>query len=128
MYSQLLLTLLGAIGLSVSLFLLYRTYTLTKTGIRTEGIIFDLQREVDSDINLEYPVIRFKIDSGEWITEPHNIGLSPGLYKKGAKVVIQYDSQNPKSFTIVSTFSFLVPALIALISLAVLIMSIFFAE
>jgi hypothetical protein len=60
---------------------------------------------------MEYPIVRFKTDSGEWITELHNIGLFPGLYKKGAKVIIQYDPQNPKSFTIVSTRSFLVPRL-----------------
>jgi hypothetical protein len=74
-------------------------------GVKAEGVVFDLEGDSDvrysnSDLSTDrplfYPVIRFVTSSGEWITEKYSI--SSNFYKKGQKVEVTYDPENPKEF------------------------------
>ena len=71
-----------------------------KTGLITEGIVFELSNDSSSSFNVRYPVIRFLTLNEQWITEAANIGISPGFYKKGQKVTVIYDPNDPKQFII----------------------------
>lgn len=92
-----------------------------KTGLITEGIVFELLNDASSSFNVRHPVIRFLTLNEQWITETANIGLSPGFYKKGQKVTVIYDPNDPKQFIIDSKIgSRIIYAIIILGSLLIL--------
>jgi hypothetical protein len=116
--------ILFAIGMG----LLYTTYavskkydTLLKNGERAEGIIFDF--EGGGPDNPDMPVIRFVTAQQEWITKASNISL-PHL-KKGAKVTVLYDPQNPSNFVVKSSFSYLMVSLLAIAGIAAILAGVY---
>ena len=92
-------------------------------GIRTEGIVVDLEIEMkkypDSDERPPTPVVRFVTTWGEWITEKYSFGYT--YYKKGQKVEIVYNANNPREFFLkdfgLSEFIYWVCLFIAIASL-----------
>jgi len=88
-----------------ALYLLMKMTRLAKTGIKAEGVVFDLEIS-DSNSNMgtlgkvRYPVIRFLTSDNKWITETYKLGSTAGLYKKGAKITVIYNPENPREFSI----------------------------
>lgn len=117
MATSIILILIGLafIGIAINTFLEFKR--ISKTGIQTEGIIFDTKNTDTQNSTITYPVIRFLTTKNEWITEAYKIGLIPGLYKKGARVTIIYIPDNPHKFFIKSTYSYLVPAILSIVAM-----------
>jgi hypothetical protein len=119
----------GAIMIIIGLIILYislksrlNSKKIIKTGIQTEGIVFDLVQSSNSESMAKYPVIRFVTEQQQWITKEYNISTIPGLLKKGQKVIIIYDPNSPEDFVIKSSITSVVPLI--MISVAVLIIGI----
>jgi Protein of unknown function (DUF3592) len=105
---------------------------LKKNGLKTEGIIFqvDIQNasSADSELNSteQNVLVRFTTNADEWITEPisqdHAISFA-GQYKQGDKLIIYYNPTNPKEFYVDSKQSEfigrLVPAILGLIIIGI---------
>ncbi|MCG2618195.1 DUF3592 domain-containing protein [Terrimonas sp. NA20] len=92
--------IIGLVFLFIAIKTLRKHNKLKKTGITTEGVVYDVLKEADSSFNFSYPIIRFTTLTQEWITETANIGTLPGFYKKGQKVTVIYDQNSPKEFTL----------------------------
>ncbi len=69
---------------------------LKKTGIRVQGIIFELTGG-DSEGN-SYPVMRFLTQKDEWITGKPKNNIATSFQKQGDKVSIIYDPSDPNNF------------------------------
>jgi len=71
---------------------------LKQVGESAEGVVFDINfksENIDSG-NTSYPIIRFVTRNGEWVTEQSS---SSSLFvKKGKKVAVLYNPENPKEF------------------------------
>lgn len=67
---------------------------LNTNGIAVEGIVFDL---VVSD-GASNPVIRFLTTEELWITETYDIGTLPTHFKRGQKVNVVYNPEDPRDF------------------------------
>lgn len=77
--------------------------SLLKNGIPTKAIVLDLSLEQDGNrISLYYPIIRYALKDGTWITEKYSDGTKPASFKKGDEVDILYDLNNPSSFIIIN--------------------------
>ena len=69
---------------------------LLRDGIETEGEIFDV---VGGNKNATgNPVIKFITKEQVWVTEKYKINVA--LDKKGRKVKLKYDADNPKRFIV----------------------------
>ncbi len=80
---------------------------LKKTGLKAEGIIFDLDYDTNpitsfNDSNIKDEVtVRFVTKDKEWITgkikQPFALYIT-NQYKPGEKVIVYYDPNNPSDF------------------------------
>ena len=108
---------MGFVLILSSILLSKKESSLRKTGIRVDGVVFQLIMDND---NLMYPMIRFLTLSKEWITERVNVGGNPSPYKEGQKVKVIYDALNPKKFIIDSYFSRYLPTLLLFVGILLL--------
>ncbi len=95
---------------------------IAKNGEQVEGIVFDIVEDNNPQSQAKYPIIRFVTSNKEWITEQYNISTLPGLFKKGQKLSIVYNPDNPKEFFVKSAINSIAPIL--LFALALVIFSI----
>jgi Protein of unknown function (DUF3592) len=96
-----MITLIIGVGIIIlALSISLKQNSIKRTGLITDGIVYDLSNDPNSSFNIRYPVIRFLTQTQEWITETANVGIFPGFYKKGQKVTVIYDQKNPKQFII----------------------------
>ncbi len=109
--------LIGSMLLKASVKILVNFRRLFKTGILTEGVIFDIASDGSSETRSNYPIVRFTTSTGEWITHPYRIGIFPSSFKTGSKVKIVYNPIKPSDFLIRSPYSIIVPAIIILAAL-----------
>ena len=77
---------------------------LLRTGTTTEGIIYSTDAGDSSQMNSQYPTVRFTTHNKEWITEKYRMGLIPGILKPGRQVKVFYDPGNPSDFVIDAPF------------------------
>lgn len=74
-----------------------------------EGIVFDIERTLmrgSTDNNMSKSdklIIRFVTKDMQWITEKLEDGYIPGTFKKGEKLKIRYNKNNPTDFIIISS-------------------------
>ena len=89
---------LGIGFILVSSKLIEKKKRIIQNGIETEGIIFGFETSISyNNTSTKYPVIRFVTHDGIWITQVSDYGV-PFLFKKGQKVKVIYDRENPKDF------------------------------
>jgi uncharacterized protein DUF3592 len=119
MIDFLIIILVGVILIMLSLYFTFQFRIIKKKGVQVDGIIFDLEPSSSGSIRTTYPVVRFLTKEQEWITLTSKIGVVPGVYKKGAKVSIIYEPENPQNFLINSKFTTTVPSIILLIGILV---------
>lgn len=112
MIEYIIILAIGIIIIILALSLSRKKTSIKKTGIVTEGIVYDLLHDQSTSSNTIYPIIRFLTTQQEWITETANIGMFPGFYKKGQKITVVYDPKNPKQFIINSKINSLFPYVI----------------
>jgi Protein of unknown function (DUF3592) len=96
------------------------TQKIAEKGIETEGVIFDVVPSKNPDSRANYPLIRFVTTEKEWITEEYSVSTIPGLFKKGQKVTVVYNSDNPKEFFVKSPITSLVPILLTILAVIIL--------
>jgi hypothetical protein len=81
-----------------------RAGTLKKDGIKTTGVVFDIElNSMDGDVKsmLQIPVIRFVTKDGTWIThKKEGINYTTSPFKKGMEVYVYYNAKNPTEFII----------------------------
>jgi Protein of unknown function (DUF3592) len=92
--------IIGAVLLYLAFRIRRKVKKIARTGIHAEGTVIDLvDVNISKDIVPQFPVIRFVTLKGEGVTEQYNIS-APSLPKKGQKVDIVYNPENPKEFFI----------------------------
>ena len=70
---------------------------LLQDGIETEGEIFDIVGDSSKNASGN-PVIKFATKEQVWVTEKYKISVP--FAKKGRKVKLVYDAENPKRFIV----------------------------
>jgi hypothetical protein len=76
---------------------------LINNGVEVEGIVFDITLSSSiGDVDGEYPVIRFLTTDDLWITETYDIGTLRANFKRGQKVTVVYNPEDPKDFILKS--------------------------
>jgi hypothetical protein len=93
---------------------------LLKTGKPSEGIVFDFVYSDNSDSNVRYPIIRFVTSDQQWITEKYNFSGLPGSFKKGQKVNVLYNPDDPKEFIIKSNATTAAPVFIFMLAVLII--------
>jgi Protein of unknown function (DUF3592) len=88
-------------GMTVLLLVLKsRNKNLIKHGDKTEGVIVDYDSSFQKNDTNKFPVVRFTTKKEELFTITSPDGFLPARVKKGKKVTILYNPDNPKEFTI----------------------------
>ena len=93
-------------------------------GIKVQGKVADvIERQTGGDAGYTYyPVLEFTTSEDAVITKKSDIGLSGNKYKKGQKVEILYQEDDPYNCEINNTFRLVVfPRLFTAIGLTLLI-------
>jgi len=124
-----ILIIAGLIGALLSIFKTTKNKILIQSGQKTEGIIFDQRASsFDNNNTNDKVVVRFVTDKQEWITKEIDQDFAvffTGQYKKGDRITIFYDRNNPNNFyvankqseTIGRVFLFVVGVTIAAVGL-----------
>lgn len=71
--------------------------TLLAEGGTTTGTVVKLE---SSAKGAYYPIVRFKTESGEELTERGKVGSSPPEHREGETVAVLYNKTNPKDWCI----------------------------
>lgn len=111
---------IGVILIYVAIQFQSRTKQILKKGIQTKGVIFDILGSDNPDSSAMYPLVRFVTSENVWITEKYNISTIPGLLKKGQKVTVIYNPDNPKEFIIKSPINSFIPKFLIALSIVIL--------
>jgi hypothetical protein len=104
------------IGLSFIFFFigssfLFKVKKICKHGEKVEGVVFDIVASNNIESRTKYPVIKFLTLEQEWVTKKYEIGMPLFFFKKGDRVSVIYDRQNPNLFFVKSKTTLLVPIL-----------------
>jgi len=97
-----------------------KTKRLSFKGAEAEGIVFDIVESDNINSHANYPIIRFLTSQKEWITEEYDISVTPSLFKKGQRVSVIYNPDNPKEFFIKSESAVLMPVLAIILAIILL--------
>ena len=73
---------------------------LIKPADKTEGVIVDFNDPPRKNDTSKYPVVRFTTKENELFTLPVQDSYLPGRVKKGKKVTVLYNPDNPQEFAI----------------------------
>ncbi|MEO5594179.1 MAG: DUF3592 domain-containing protein [Chitinophagaceae bacterium] len=74
---------------------------LLENGIEAEGEVLDIVGDKIKNPS-GYPIIRFATKEMEWITEQYKVSIP--FNKKGQKVTVLYNADNPKQFIVKKIF------------------------
>jgi hypothetical protein len=96
---------LGTFGIFLIIFYFIRLRQkkhVLKNGIKTTGRVIDLSLEYSEQTRSYYPIVRFSLNDGTWITEKYSVGTLPASFKRGEDVELIYNPNNPTSFFIIN--------------------------
>lgn len=97
--NEIIFIVIGALMIVAFFYHTKKTKRLTSNGIEVEGIVFDIVMSSSmNSADAEYPVIRFLTTEELWITETYDIGVLPTPFKRGQKVKVVYNPEDPKDF------------------------------
>lgn len=122
MNSDLIIMILSGTFLIVGAFLWQKGNYLMANGKTAKAVIFrnNLSRPDEED-GAYFPVVRFKTDKDEWITQQLDIGYQPAK-PVGTKLEVIYDPDDPTSVAIHAAFELeILPRLFVTLGLAGLI-------
>ena len=97
-----------------------KTKKISVKGVEAEGIVFYIVESDNINSHANYPVIRFLTSEKEWITEEYDISAGPNLFKKGQRVSVIYNPDNPREFFIKSESTILMPVLAIILAVILL--------
>lgn len=94
----------GGLVLLAFYFLRYIRYKdYQKNGLPADGEVTDLSLEYNQrQERYYYPIIRFALRDGTWVTAKYSDGSYPASFKNGESVKLFYKEENPESFIIVN--------------------------
>jgi Protein of unknown function (DUF3592) len=95
----------GSIFVISGLFIALNTRSFVGKGISTQGTVIDVVRHTSRDSNgrsstTYYPVVKFTPSSGEPVIFEANSGSNPPTHRRGQKIDVLYNPQEPESATI----------------------------
>jgi hypothetical protein len=114
---SILIVAMGIVLLYVALKFRLITQKIARNGIETEGVVCDIipGNKVDS-----CPLIQFVTLEKEWITEEYSISTISGFLKKGQKVTVVYNPDNPRNFFVKSAITSVTPLLMMMLAILIL--------
>jgi len=131
-WEQILLGLMGLLAIFISLVKTTASEKLKATGVKTEGIIFELDssRLTYNENGVKDKItVRFTTTDKQWITETLKADFSiayTGQYKVGEKVTVIYEEDNPSNFILETKQSFFIARLLSFfVGLVLLMISIY---
>nr|WP_315394760.1 DUF3592 domain-containing protein [uncultured Sphingobacterium sp.] len=71
---------------------------LEKSGLRTEGIIVDLDFDRLSRTSVYYPVVRYQTLDKENVRRKYSVGAYPSYFEIGEKVIVIYNKDDTDDF------------------------------
>jgi len=117
--TSVVLLVLAAICFYLSYSIVKKHVRLNKKGSRADGVIYDHENKGDLE-SAATLVIRFLTSEKEWITKPSL--TCPTYLKKGTKVTVMYNPNNPNDFVVKSIYAYIlaaVPCILGLIFVSV---------
>lgn len=100
----------GAFGFFLIIFYFVRLRQkneILKNGIKTKGKVIDLSLDYSGQTRSYYPVVRFTLNDGTWMTEKYSVGTLPASFKTGEDVDLIYKLEDPTSFIITNKNSYI---------------------
>ncbi|MGA6120778.1 DUF3592 domain-containing protein [Sphingobacterium anhuiense] len=71
---------------------------LEKIGLRTEGIIVDLDFDRWSRISVYHPIVRYQTLDKENVRRRYSVGTYPSYFEIGEKVIVIYNKDDTEDF------------------------------
>lgn len=105
-FVSLIFLIIGTGIMVVIFFVKQKNKKILENGIEVEGVINGFEHIDSLSNNSRFPIIRFQTQNGVLITEKANIALPPLILKKGQKVKVIYQIDNPKEFVLKTLFDF----------------------
>jgi hypothetical protein len=116
---------IGIIVIIGAIFFMRKGKKLREEGIEAEGVVFDTEQSTINNSSISNPIIRFTTEKNEWITAKSNTGVIPRMYKKGDKVIVIYQKENPSYFVIKDNTTKAIPYILIIIAFVVMILGIY---
>lgn len=85
------------IALGIATVMLLEQHWRTKHWLRTKGVIVDFEENSDSESTTKTPIVRFTTSDGTEIEYREAIGSNISLLRRGQRVTVLYNPQNPRS-------------------------------
>ena len=112
------LLIFGLAFLMISLIFLFKLKKISRNGIKTEGIILDL--EYKKNYKFPYPVIRFLTTENVSITQTPDFWSSTRSPNKGDKVNVTYNPDDPTDFVVEGKLNRVTPFILIGLSLIII--------
>ena len=97
---MIILPVFGVVFLAIAFLFIVKLQKMKRNGIKTEGIIVDI--EVRKNSRNPYPVIRFQTIGNIEITRVPDFYSLPGYPRRGDKVKVIYNPDDPNDFIVES--------------------------
>lgn len=107
---MIVLPIFGLAFMLIALIFLFKMKKMTRTGIKTEGTVVDVEHRKNS--KSVYPVIRFQTTGNEWISKTPGFFTFAKVPVKGDTVKVIYNPDNPTDFVVESNANPVTPFLL----------------
>jgi ketosteroid isomerase-like protein len=115
---MIILLIFGLAFLMISLIFLFKLKKISRNGIKTEGIVFDV--EYRKNYRISYPVIRFLTVQNVWITQTPGFWTTAKVPIKGDKVSVIYNPDDPTDFVVEGKSNRVTPFILIGLSLIII--------
>ena len=109
----------GIIALLVAIFSLWKSSTMRRDGIRTVGVVVDVEQERDAGTLMYRPLVQFVTNDGQQITWKSTSAASFWRNARGKSIHIIYDPRNPHRVIRNSWTDSVLPVVVCLVLCAV---------
>jgi hypothetical protein len=118
----------GALFVIISSKLKEKKMRIIENAEKVEGVVFDYESQTTEGYSFANPIIRFVTKDGLWITKAADIGVPKFFLKKGSKVSVLYNRNNPQEFVFKTYFDFtVVYTLLMIVGFALIAISLWLA-
>lgn len=113
------LLIFGLAFLSISLIYFFKLKKISRNGIKTEGVVFDVEYN-KKNYRIAYPVIRFLTTENVWVTQTPGFWTNAKPPAKGDKVNVIYNPDDPTNFVVESKVNRVTPFILIGLSFIIL--------
>lgn len=68
--------------------------------------MIDFNLDYSDQTHSYYPIVRFALNDGTWVTKKYTVGTLPASFKKGEEVNLIYSPDDPTSFIIINKLEY----------------------